>query len=276
MLRIQAAEGGRTAARRRRAQEATSANPGASRVPIKELSRKSAGGGIRIVPEITVNSNKTLSLFSPKTKQFCRFTSLLVASAALFVGTGQAKAAMSYNIFESGGNVVIEAAGTLDLTGASQIATNTICGADGAIVPSMGLVCTGPDALTPTYSITGPNQLSTSSGGFVATTISGMFTILWGGNSEFGISSAYASGNPIISSATFNGQTLASMGFTTTTGLIGTWTLDGTSETIQVVLGQPSAAVPGHLPLLGAGAAFGWSRRLRKRITTPLSTLPQA
>jgi len=80
----------------------------------------------------------------------------------------------------------------------------------------------------------------------------------------------------MISSATFNGETLASMGFTTTTGLIGTWTLNGTSETIQVVLGQPSAAVPGPLPLLGAGAAFGWSRRLRKRSTTPLSTPPQA
>ena len=29
----------------------------------------------------------------------------------------------------------------------------------------------------------------------------------------------------------------------------------------------PSAATPGPLPLLGAGAAFGWSRRLRKRIS---------
>jgi MYXO-CTERM domain-containing protein len=37
-----------------------------------------------------------------------------------------------------------------------------------------------------------------------------------------------------------------------------------------------SAAVPGPLPLLGAGAAFGWSRRLRKRISTPLITPPQA
>jgi len=34
--------------------------------------------------------------------------------------------------------------------------------------------------------------------------------------------------------------------------------------------------VPGPLPLLGAGAAFGWSRRLRKRIATPLITPPLA
>ncbi len=39
------------------------------------------------------------------------------------------------------------------------------------------------------------------------------------------------------------------------TGALGSWTLNL----------QGSAAVPGPLPLLGAGAAFGWSRRLRKR-----------
>jgi hypothetical protein len=63
------------------------------------------------------------------------------------------------------------------------------------------------------------------------------------------------------------------------TGLIGTWSLTGTSETIQVILGAPAppaAAVPGPLPLFGAGVAFGWSRRLRKRIAAPLITPPQA
>ncbi len=91
----------------------------------------------------------------------------------------------------------------------------------------------------------------------------------------FTIDSAYISNTPIVSSATFNGTTLAALGFTTT-GLIGTWTLNGTSESIQVILGAPTAAVPGPLPLLGAGAAFGWSRRLRRRIAAPLSTPPQA
>ena len=30
-----------------------------------------------------------------------------------------------------------------------------------------------------------------------------------------------------------------------------------------------SASVPGPLPLFGAGAAFGWSRRLSRRIKSP-------
>ena len=83
----------------------------------------------------------------------------------------------------------------------------------------------------------------------------------------------YSAGSPFFSSATFNDQSLASQGFTAT-GLVGTWNLVGTSESINIYIG--ATATPGPLPLFGAGAAFGWSRRLRKRIATPLSTPPQA
>ena len=60
-----------------------------------------------------------------------------------------------------------------------------------------------------------------------------------------------------------------------TTGLLGTWTLqsDGNgdgytaNDTINLIVGAPPvASVPGPLPLFGAGAAFGWSRKLRRRI----------
>lgn len=49
----------------------------------------------------------------------------------------------------------------------------------------------------------------------------------------------------------------------TGTGVVGIWTLNGTSETINLIAGPP---VPGPLPLLGGGAAFAWSRRLRGRV----------
>jgi len=212
---------------------------------------------------------------SPKTKLLLRFSSFLAAPAALFLGTGQAKAVLTYNIFESGGNVVVQTAGALNLTGATAVAT-TQCGFDGAIASTLALICTGLSVTSPQYKIAGPSSFNGSALALPASIVTGTTAYLYGTNQAFSISSAYVSGTPIISSATFNGQTLASMGFTITTGLIGTWTLNGTSETIQVVLGQPSAAVPGPLPLLGAGAAFGWSRRLRKRSTTPLSTPPQA
>ncbi len=47
------------------------------------------------------------------------------------------------------------------------------------------------------------------------------------------------------------------------------------AEVAALDLRTPSA-VPGPLPLFGAAAAFGWSRRVRKRISSPLITPPQA
>lgn len=45
-------------------------------------------------------------------------------------------------------------------------------------------------------------------------------------------------------------------------------TADGTRDVgaVQVSRSRPPAAAPGPLPLLGLGAALGWSRRLRRRL----------
>lgn len=86
-------------------------------------------------------------------------------------------------------------------------------------------------------------------------------TTLYGAAGLFTINS-YLSGDPIVASTTFNGQTLSSMSFTTL-GTVGTWTVTGTGDTIKVNVGNP---VPSPLPLLGAATAFGFSRRLRRRI----------
>jgi subtilisin-like proprotein convertase family protein len=42
------------------------------------------------------------------------------------------------------------------------------------------------------------------------------------------------------------------------TGALGSWTLN--------LQGSAPAPVPGPLPLMGAGAAFGWSRKVRRRL----------
>ena len=143
----------------------------------------------------------------------------------------------------------------------------------------MAAICTGPDVSSPYYNISGPASFN-GTVIYPASSVSGIFTGLAGGSSPgfFGIDPTYVFNTPIVSSATFNGKTLASLGFTTT-GLIGTWTLVGTSETIQLIIVAPTPSgptVPGPLPLFGVGAAFGWSRRLRKRMATPLITPPQA
>jgi len=212
--------------------------------------------------------------------QYCkRLVPLLAAPAALLLTQGQAKAVLTYNIFESGGNVVVQTSGSLDLTG-SQTNGAGFCGTNGFIGATLALICTGtdPGSPKPALQISGPQVFNGSVFSY-ANSVSGIFTILYGGGSgQLILDPTYVSNTPIVSSATFNGKTLANLGFTTT-GLIGTWTLNGTSETIQVILGAPTppgTTVPGPMPLLGAGAAFGWSRRLRKRITAPLITPPQA
>ena len=45
--------------------------------------------------------------------------------------------------------------------------------------------------------------------------------------------------------------------------------LDNTSSNSLLFTPASPASVPGPLPLFGAGAAFGWSRRLRRRIKSP-------
>lgn len=87
--------------------------------------------------------------------------------------------------------------------------------------------------------------------------------IVLDGPSVFSITNSYGLDTPIINPATFNGKTLASFGLTPSSGSLGTWTLNGTSENIHARVYNP---VPGPLPVLGAGAAFGFSRRPRRRI----------
>lgn len=51
--------------------------------------------------------------------------------------------------------------------------------------------------------------------------------------------------------------------------IYGLYNFDTSSSSTNSLLFTPVASVPGPLPLLGAGAAFGWSRRLRRRIQAP-------
>ena len=56
-----------------------------------------------------------------------------------------------------------------------------------------------------------------------------------------------------------------------TDGTNGLYTTTDTGSSSNSLLFTPvaSASVPGPLPLFGAGAAFAWSRRLRRRIKSP-------
>jgi hypothetical protein len=214
-----------------------------------------------------------------------RLSPLLAAPAALLLTQGEAKAILTYYIFENSGNVEIQAVGSLNLPNSYD---PSICRnpPGGVIGSNRALICTGIGSNINTYNIQGPTSFNGTVNIRPTDSVTGIPTYLKGADNYFGIDTGYTPGTSITSTATINSQTLASIGFTTT-GLLGTWTLQPAdssdpytaNDTIQVVIGappSPSTAVPGPLPLFGAAAAFGWSRRLRKRIATPLSTPPQA
>jgi len=195
---------------------------------------------------------------------------LPAALAVVAAGSWQpAQALLTYNIFEtSGGDVVIETSGFLNLGAGFGTAE---CDGEGLLFAGPAVFCTG--ALVPgsLYNLTPGGSLDGGSDAFFASSVSGIATGFNGNNRQFLIDLNYVSGTPIVSSATFSNITLAGLGFNTT-GLIGTFTLEDSGEQIRFVLTE----VPGPLPLLGAGAAFGFSRRLRRRISASQATLPQA
>jgi len=212
-----------------------------------------------------------------------RLTPLLAAPAALLLNPGRADAVLTYNIFESGFDVVVQTSGSLNLP--AQLPPPTFlpnpiqCQVFGAIISSFGYVgVCGPGTDLNQYPVTGPSAFSGSQSVSVASSnYSGINSVISGVSFPvFAIDPAYTNGSPINSNIIYNNRTLAGLGFTTT-GLLGSWQLNGVSGPdgqINVVLGPPAAAaaVPGPLPLLGVAAAFGWSRRLRRRITTAKTT----
>jgi len=191
--------------------------------------------------------------------------------AALLLGADPAKAILTINIFDEGPNLKVVTSGSLSELGPPT--TTFGCEDEGFVVPQLAFICTGNNVNSPAYQLSGPFQFGQQAA-LLADSVSGPFFSLYGTGSIYAIDPSYTAGQPFLSSATFNNTNLAAQGFTTP-GLAATWTINGTSESINLIIGPP-AEVPGPLPLLGAGAAFGWSRRLRRRISAPWITPPQA
>ncbi|MCS5697778.1 hypothetical protein NZK32_01790 [Cyanobium sp. FGCU-52] len=92
-------------------------------------------------------------------------------------------------------------------------------------------------------------------------------TSLVGFGGIFSFQGSYVEGTPITATGLITGESLATLGLSATSGLLGTWTIG--SDSIEVWAGaKPAAAVPGPLPLMGAGTAFAFSRLLRTRLRT--------
>ena len=184
---------------------------------------------------------------------------------ALAFAANPANAALTYYLSDTPSGLVIETSGSLSLP-APLTPKNCSFGTFGSYFPSLAAVCTGGLGSIPSYSISGPSSFAVGNRFALAsefTSASGIKTALLSFANSFSIASSYIAGQPIVSRSTAPGKTLADLGLTTSSGTLGTWTLATTGDTINVRVLNP---VPGPLPVLGAGAAFGFSRRLRQRI----------
>ncbi len=218
---------------------------------------------------------------------------LLAAPAALLLSQGQAKAVLTYNIFESGGNVIVRSSGSLTLPNSYDNFTINESGFWNDFNDAFGTGPASPEPnRIPAFKISGPTSIPGTTTFQPASSVSGLTAGIFAGpaynaffGSQFLLLKGY-SGGEIFSEAVYSGKTLSNFGITAS-GLFGTWTLQPANQsdpytandTIQLIVSAPtppSVAAPGPLPLFGAAAAFGWSRRLRKRIAAPLSTPPQA
>jgi len=195
------------------------------------------------------------------------FTSFLapVALCSLIAAERPAEAVLTYYIYEPAGtgNVVVETLGSLTLPASGEPGKCDLA-PFGLIISSSAAICTGSPANLNLYITSGPTS-------FIGPDVfpdsaSGIATALVGVSQQFAMDTTYT-GGPIFSSSTFGMSTLAGLGFTTT-GLLGTWTLDGTGDTIEVRVAAPPApptsATPGPLPILGAAAAFRSVGKLRR------------
>jgi hypothetical protein len=201
--------------------------------------------------------------------RFAQFLSALtsIGISGILATELPAQAVLTYYVYEptGSGNVIIETAGSLNLP--TPVATGSGgCPTNGGVFTALAIICSGPGSLFDEFSISGPPSFGVL-GPLIADSSSGILAGLNGDMQLFGIPSSYSNGTPIISSSTFSMTTLAALGFTTP-GLLGTWTLAGTGDTIEVRVAAPPApptsATPGPLPILGAAAAFGSVRKLRR------------
>jgi hypothetical protein len=205
----------------------------------------------------------------------------LAVPAVLLLSQGRAEAILTYYIFEDAGNLKIQTKGSLNLDSLNSTLANECVGTPGGAFSAGVAICSGIEPvgdanLYRQYNITNVTPFTAGSG--ILSPATSTFGIAnWVNNSnpnKFSIYN-YTSGAEIASYAIFSGSTLTSVGLNSNSSgtTIGSWYLgdnaNDTTRQINVIVGAPPAdPAPAPLPLLGAAGAFGWSRRLRRRIST--------
>lgn len=185
-----------------------------------------------------------------------------------------ARAAYVLNLTETEAGVFGQGSGSINLSGLTKTSEGILPGAARALA---GLVIIGAQAEADQYSglISGPSGFGAGDLISLATTGSGFIIGVFGSAntpngptlfspSDIILPNNYISGADLgVSTAEWTGASFASLGISPGTYI---WQWDTGSGTDSFTLN--TVPVPSPLPVLGAGIAFGWSRKIRRRLTS--------
>jgi len=189
----------------------------------------------------------------------------LLALAASVAAAPAARAAYTVTFSQVGSDVVADGSGRINVNGLTF--ASVFPGQEPFVAPSLAAEATGATSTVDTYegAISGPISFGPGSSAVVATTGTGDLVALDKLAGQISVPTGYASGASLSDTATYAGQTLASLGLTPGSYLYGLGS--GVNEDTITVDVSATAPVPepASLALLGTGLlGLGLAARRRK------------
>jgi hypothetical protein len=192
------------------------------------------------------------------------FACATLLAASITVVATAADATVTLNISQVGPDVVASASGSLNLTGLTEYESSTAIAE--AINPSVAFseVGDGSQRVNGFVGlISSPSNFGAANSTIFSSSISGDPFAVYGASGLVWLPDGYASGGPIAATATWSGQSIASLGLAP-----GAYTFIAPGDSLIVKIEPAPGAVPEPatwaMMLLGLGA-IGLSMRSRRR-----------